>query len=54
MTKKRRRISDQIIKGLIVLSALLSILLLLLIIVFVVSMVIGEVNWDFFTTVTSL
>ena len=54
MTKKRRRISDQIIKGLIVLSALLSILLLLLIIVFVVSKGIGQVNWDFLTTVTSV
>ena len=54
MTKKRRRISDEIIKGLIVLSALLSILLLLLIIVFVVSKGIGQVNWDFLTTVTSV
>ncbi len=54
MIKKRRRISDQIIKGLIVLSALLSILLLLLIIVFVVSKGIGQVNWDFLTTVTSV
>ena len=54
MTKKRRRISDQIIKGLIVLSALLSILLLLLIIIFVVSKGIGQVNWDFLTTVTSV
>ena len=54
MTKKRRQISDQIIKGLIVLSALLSILLLLLIIVFVVSKGIGQVNWDFLTTVTSV
>ena len=54
MTKKRSRISDQIIKGLIVLSALLSILLLLLIIVFVVSKGIGQVNWDFLTTVTSV
>lgn len=54
MTKKRKRISDQIIKGLIVLSALLSILLLLLIIVFVVSKGIGQVNWDFLTTVTSV
>ena len=54
MTKKRRRISDQIIKGLIVLSALLSILLLLLIIVFVVSKGIGQVNWNFLTTVTSV
>ena len=54
MTKKRRRISDQIIKGLIVLSALLSILLLLLIIVCVVSKGIGQVNWNFLTTVTSV
>lgn len=54
MTRKKRRISDQIIKGLIVLSALLSILLLLLIIVFVVSKGIGQVNWDFLTTVTSV
>ncbi|MGN0413329.1 MAG: phosphate ABC transporter permease PstA [Lachnospiraceae bacterium] len=54
MTRKKRRISDQIIKGLIILSALLSILLLLLIIVFVVSKGIGQVNWDFLTTVTSV
>lgn len=54
MTRKKRRISDEMIKGLIVLSALLSILLLLLIIVFVVSKGIGQVNWDFLTTVTSV
>lgn len=53
MTKKKVRISDWIITGLIVLCASLSILLLLTIILFVVRKGIGSVSWSFLTTVTN-
>lgn len=53
MTKKKVRISDWILTGLIVLCASLSILLLLTIIMFVVRKGIGSVSWSFLTTVTN-
>ena len=53
MTKKKVRISDWILTGLIVLCASLSILLLLTIILFVVRKGIGSVSWSFLTTVTN-
>lgn len=54
MTKKKTRISDLIVKLLIILSAIISILLLITIILFVAIKGIGSVNWSFLTTVTSV
>ncbi|MGN0436115.1 MAG: phosphate ABC transporter permease PstA [Wujia sp.] len=54
MTKKKIRVSDLLIKMIIILCAAFSILLLLTIIVFVVTKGIGSVNWSFLTTVTSV
>ena len=54
MTKKKTRISDLIVKILIILSAIISILLLITIILFVAIKGIGSVNWSFLSTVTSV
>lgn len=54
MAKKKIRISDFLMKSLIVLSASLSIFLLLTIIVFVALKGIGSLNLRFLTTVTSV
>lgn len=54
MTKKKTRISDLIVKLLIILSAIISILLLITIILFVAIKGIGSVNWSFLSTVTSV
>lgn len=53
MTRKKVRFNDLFLKALIILCASISIMLLLLIIIFVVSKGIGNVNWDFLTSVTS-
>lgn len=54
MTKKKVRVSDLIIKALIILSSLFSVFLLFMIIFYVVSKGIGSINWEFLTTVTSV
>lgn len=54
MTKKKVRVSDLIIKALIILCSLFSVFLLFMIIFYVVSKGIGSINWEFLTTVTSV
>ena len=54
MTKKRIRISDLIMHGLILLAAFFAIALLVIMIAFVLKRGISSVNWSFLTTVTSV
>ena len=53
LTRKKTRISDNIIYVLIYLSAIVSVSLLIGIICYVFYKGIGQVNWSFLTTVTS-
>ena len=53
LTRKKTRISDNIIYVLIYLSAAISVSLLIGIICYVFYKGIGQVNWSFLTTVTS-
>lgn len=53
MHKKKIRISEVFLSGVIYLCAATSILLLIGIIVYIFTKGIGSVNWDFLTTVTS-
>lgn len=54
MTKKKIRISDLIMHGLILLAAFFAIALLVIMIAFVLKRGISSVNWSFLTTVTSV
>ncbi len=52
--KKRVRVSDLLMYGLIYLSAALSVLLIVGIIVYVFSKGISQISWEFLTTTTSI
>lgn len=54
ITKKKIRISDAVMYGLIYLCAGISVLLIAGIIVYVFSKGISQVNWEFLTTTTSI
>lgn len=53
LTRKKYRISDMLLYGMIYLSALIAVVLILGIIVYVFAKGIRTVNWTFLTTVTS-
>lgn len=54
MTKKKIRVNEVILYGIIILCSAISIFLLLGIIIFVFSKGLSSVNWKFMTTVTSV
>ncbi|MGN0160091.1 MAG: phosphate ABC transporter permease PstA [Lachnospiraceae bacterium] len=54
MTKKKIRISELFLYGLIILCALLAVVLLVFIIFYVLLKGLKSVNWNFLTTVTSV